>query len=276
MALRVVRNSNLAGNTAAAAESLAPEIGKKLENLLSVYLEAGEKMPDFELVQKLLGRLLKDRDEDLQKKDHASEVAVMDARVLRLARDEAAGELREVLRAVRHYLDQARGRGEGARCGIGNGLSWMAPVELVGTARRITVLLESLDREGGARPVGLLPPAELAAAVREKKNKLAAVLERLYPQNALEDHNRCAKNQSTEAAEKAVRRASAVLAGLYKLCEFEDLAKVVRPVFRRRRRKKGNDKSHTLTYVPIWSEEGAGEPEGETVDAGFREDGNVG
>ncbi len=243
--LRVVRGAKLAGITAQSARSWAAPVSKKLEKVLEPFLEPGETLPDVLLLQKLIGRLLASRKEDLQESDQQNLSAVSQTRILRMRRDEVAKELREVLRAARFYFEHKNGRGEGARLGIGNGLSYMSPVNLARTGVYIATQLEADRLHQGSQAESLLPAENLEIAVRQKTAELEEVLGLLQPQSSRENLSRAKKYRSTEATEKAIRAGSAVLAGLYKLSEFEGLAEKVRPVFRRRRRKSkaGRDAS---------------------------------
>ena len=237
--LRVVRDAKLAGITAASANSWAEPVSEKLAALLEPFLEPGENMPDVVLLQKLVGRLLASRRQSLEKVDQRNLDAVATARQYRRRRDEAAQELREVLRTARFYLEQKQGRGAGAQYGIGNGLSYMSPDLLARTGAHIATCLESFQRVESSPLPSILAVDQLIAAVSEKTAALEAALAKLRPQNHRENFSRAQKDKSVAATEKAVRHGAAFLSGLYQLCEFEGLAERVRPVFRRRRRKGG-------------------------------------
>lgn len=236
---RVSRNSDLAVETSAAASVWADDVGRRMEDLLSPFLEEGEGMPDMQLLQKLIGRLLADRERRLRESDHHHHHLDVTATTLRVRRDEAARALREELRNARHFLEQARGKGEGARRGIGEGLSYMAPALLAITARHVIDVLVLSEKEGRGSPT-LPQPLALAKAIAARADALDQELAKLVPERIHESVGRHEKRQNVEKTEKAVRRTAAFLIELYKLSGREDLAKLVRPAFRRRR--KGSHK----------------------------------
>lgn len=245
---RVVRNTNLAGITAAAAKVWAPPVGAALEDLLRPYLEQGEAMPDAVLLQRLVGRLLADREKQLdtvalKAQDHRANAAGW-----RIRRDAAAKALREELRRARFFFDETRGKGEGARQGLGEGLSYMAPSHLARTGAQAAATLDYFEADLPRKET--LPPAgALAQAIREKVAALEATLEKLEPRRQDAEISRVKRTQEHAKIEKAIRRSAGFLAGLYKLCDFEDFAKKVRPVFRRKRRRRPI-REETIVPVP--------------------------
>jgi hypothetical protein len=240
---RVFRNTDLAVETAAAANVWADDVGRRLEELLSPYLQEGEGMPDMRLFQSLIGRLLADRERQLRASYHQHRQHDVSATALRGRRDQAARALREELRNARHFLEQARGKGEGARRGIGEGLSYMAPSLMVQVARHVADVLGMCEREGAGSPT-LPPPGALAKEIEARAQALEQALANLVPEHVQESVSRHEKRQNVESTENAVRRTAAFLIELYKLCGREDLVKRVRPVFRRRR--KGSGKPQNL------------------------------
>lgn len=234
---RTVRNIDLAGVTAAAANVWAPPVGAALEELLRPYLAEGEAMPDAVLLQKLVGRLLADREKQLdtvalKAQDHRTIAAGW-----RIRRDAAAKSLRGELRRARFYFDEARGKGEGAHQGLGKGLSYMAPSHLARTGQQAAAALDELEATL-PRNETLPSPAGLAQAIREKAAVLEAALKKLEPRRQDAEISRVKRTQEHAKIEKTIRRSAGFLAGLYRLCEFEDFAKKVRPVFRRKRRRR--------------------------------------
>lgn len=234
---RTVRNIDLAGITAAAANVWAPPVGAALEELLRPYLAEGEAMPDAVLLQQLVGRLLADREKQLDTVALKAQNHRTLAAGWRIRRDAAAKSLRGELRRARFYFDEACGKGEGAHQGLGKGLSYMAPSHLARTGAQVAATLEFFEANL-PRNEALPPAGALAQAVREKVTVLEAALKKLEPRRQDAEISRVKRTQEHAKIEKAIRRSAGFLAGLYKLCEFEDFAKKVRPVFRRKRRRR--------------------------------------
>jgi hypothetical protein len=247
---RLVRNASLAGDTAVHVAYWSPGVTTVLADLLQPYLEAGESLPDLDLLQKLIARLLADRRRDLEQRDDQNATATAHARKYRRQRDQAAKELRETLRTVRFFLDTTLGRGEGAKVGIGNGLSTMSPPQLLRTGHLIAGLLAEpkMKLEGKS---SVLSVAALAEEVRQKTATLEEALDRLAPQAGRERRSRTTRTQSNVAAEKALRRATALLSGLYQLAEHDRLAKAVRPRFRRRKKAQPPAEAPAVPPLPI-------------------------
>lgn len=103
------------------------------------------------------------------------------------------------------------------------------------TARHVAYVLELSEKEGRGSPT-LAQPAALAKAIEARADALDLALSELVPERVHESVGRHEKRQNVEKTEKAVRRTAAFLIELYKLSGREDLAKLVRPTFRRRRK----------------------------------------
>lgn len=234
---RDARNTHLAGITAAAANVWAPPVAAALEALLGPYLEAGEKMPDAELLQKLVGRLLADREKQLDAVAAKAQSHRTAAAGWRIRRDAAAKDLRDELRRARFYLEQARGKGEGAHHGLGEGLSYMAPSHLARTGEQIAATLDYFEANL-PKDETLPSAAALAQAVRAKAAVLTAILKKLEPRRQDAEISRVKRTQEHAKIEITIRRTAGFLSGLYKLCDFDDFAHKVRPAFRRIRRQR--------------------------------------
>lgn len=237
---RVARNTEQATNTAAATEVWSERAAESLGALLKPYLLEGEEMPDVVLLQNLVGRLLKDHDRrsEVKRSEHLKDS--ISAITLRAQRDEAAKELREMLRQARYFLDQAVSPGEGRRNGIGKGLSYMSPKQLFAAGTAVVAVLRSYANQGFGSPT-LPSPEVLAAEVERRVVRLEEALTELRPKRISRQISREEERQQAETTEKLTRRAAGFLAGLYKLCDLDHFAKNVRPSFRRRAklRKKG-------------------------------------
>lgn len=240
--VRTCRNATLAGETAAAASKWADTVTARLEKLLAPHLEEGEAMPDVRLLQQLVGRLLDSRRQEVWDKDGAGVQHTISAVVARLERDQAAKELREELRHARYFLESALGKGAGARHGLGNGLSWMAPLALTHLGAETADLLESLHRRGDT-PKTLASPQALAEVIRAKAKALDAALADLRPKGLHQEATLAELKAENDKAEKTIRRAAGFLRELYKLAECSSFAEQVRPVFRRKKRKRKADKA---------------------------------
>lgn len=250
---RVVRSADIAGNTAHLVQDCAPLVSGHLAELLTPYLEAGETLPDIDLLQKLIGRLLADRQRELDAKDQQTHQSTGYAGLYRAQRNQAVKELREVLRSVRFFLDSTLGRGEGAKAGIGTGLSTMAPFQLLRTGEQIALLLAEPKMDFASKP-SAMQVATLAAQVSEKTRNLEEILQRLTSEQGKELHYRASRQRSTDAAEKTLRRTAALLAGLYKFVNHDRLAKAVRPSFRRRKKAKPPAEMPALPPEPVLAE----------------------
>ena len=237
---RVARNSVQATNTAAATEVWSERAAENLGALLKPYLLEGEAMPDVVLLQNLVGRLLKDHDRESHARQSEHFQDNISAITLRVRRDEAAKELREVLRQARYFLDQAVGPGEGRRTGIGKGLSYMSPQQLFSAGTTVVAALRAYAKQG-LGSLTLPEPEALAAEVERRVERLEEALAELRPKRIRRQISREEERKQAEATEKLTRRAAGFLAGLYKLCDLDHFAKNVRPSFRRRAklRKKG-------------------------------------
>ncbi len=236
---RVHDRSQLALQVAAAAEEWSQATVETLDQLLSPYLREGESLPDTRLFQQLLGRVVADRGQRLVARDAAVETEERSARYFRARRDEEAEKLRELLRAARYCFDQAQGRGSGAKIGLGHGLSWMAPSVLARLAVDTAIRLEKLEPAKKRSAFLTLPDtAALAAEIRAQGKRLDDLLRELLPPTILGQAARHNRRQDLEDTDFVVRRCSALLGEIYKLCGRPGLAKKIKPVFRRKPRKR--------------------------------------
>lgn len=210
---RVARNSVQATNTAAATEVWSEKAAESLGALLKPYLLEGEEMPDVVLLQNLVGRLLRDHDRKSEAKRSEHFKDNISAINLRVRRDEAVKELREVLRQARYFLEQAVGPGEGRRNGIGKGLSYMAPMRLFVTGTHVVAALRSYAKLGFGSPT-LPAPEALAAEVERRVKRLEEAMAELRPKRLSRQISREAERKLAEATEKLTRRAAGFLAGL--------------------------------------------------------------
>jgi hypothetical protein len=245
---RVDLRSKLATSVASAGKDWSAPIAERLKALLEPYLRDGETMPDVELLQQLLGRLVADKGSRLVAGDDVLDRNILEARLLRGKRDEAAKALRKLLGSARFYFDQVSGRGAGAKLGIGHGLSWMEPSQLARVAEGIALHLDAAQPDERSKLGALPDPVLLAPAIRGQAARLEGLLDQLRPYVSGTNLARGEQMRGLEETEHAVRRCASVLAEIYKLCGFHHLAKVVRPVFRRKpRRKKGKTAPAAVT-----------------------------
>lgn len=231
---RVTRRSELAAQVATAAKEWSAPARERLEALLRPYLREGEAMPDVELLQELLGRLVDDKGSRLAAGDGVLQASLRGAQALRWRRDEEAEKLRDLLRSARFYLDRVHGRGSGKRQGIGHGLSWMAPKFLWRVGAEVAeVLLEGPPTVRPGSTEALPDPAVLSAAIRAQADKVRMLVAELHPQNAGSVSARGHQVRGLEETETIVRRSAGLLAELYKLGGLPWLAESVKPKFRR-------------------------------------------
>jgi len=251
--VRIVRHATIAADTAVAATVWSPSAARRIEQLLAPFLEQAEDMPDFELMLKLVGRLLAFHEKQATAIDEKTESYRISAVRLRIRRDEAAKALREELRRARYFFDQSRGKGEGAKLGLGEGLSYKNPRLLVRLGHQIADFLPDFAQKVPTDD-RLPSPAALERSIRAKAEDLDQALAHLDPQAENEAVSRIRRRRETRQTERIIRRATTFLAGFYKLCELDDFAKKVRPVFRRpprrRKGKKGSKPTPSRTPAP--------------------------
>jgi hypothetical protein len=116
----------------------------------------------------------------------------------------------------------------------------MEPFHLTRVAEGIALHLDAAEPDERSKLGALPDPVLLAPAIRGQAASLEGLLEQLQPYVSGTHLARGEQMRGLEETEHAVRRCAGVLAEIYKLCGFHHLATVVRPVFRRKpRRKKG-------------------------------------
>lgn len=240
---RVTRRSELASQVATSAKEWSAPARERLEALLRPYLREGEAMPDVELLQELLGRLVADQGSRLEEGDGVLQASLRGAQSLRWQRDEEAEKLRDLLRSARFYLDRVHGRGSGKKQGIGHGLSWMAPKFLWRVGGEVAEVL--LEEPLPASTAALPDPAVLSEAIRSQSAKVRMLVDELRPQNAGSVSARGQQVRGLVETERIVRRSAGLLAELYKLGGLPWLAKSVKPKFRRTPRTTQAKESET-------------------------------
>lgn len=247
---RVIHRATLANSTGAAAGEWSTPAAERLEPLLRPYLREGETLPDVVLLQELVGRLLKDRGAALLERGSDQATSARLTAQLRGYRDQAAEALRASLRSARFYFDAVRGRGYGASLGLGHGLSRLRTAYLTRLGAEIALHLDA-EAAGPRKPrdAGLADPAELAALLRERVEKLGSVLDRLYPEKAGHTMATGEKRRSLAETEKIVRNAAAFLGGLYKLSNLPHLAASVRPRFRGRKPRRKSAEAEAEAFA---------------------------
>lgn len=141
----VVDRERSARSVVQAAETHAPMIGRKLAEQLQAQLQPGEKMPDFELVARLLGRHLNGSLQPLVSADEAHEAELRDDSGPRKLRDDSCTETYAMLTRVRSAVEAVHGPDGVAALGFRG----TTPVDPIAVKELAKTVLNSFDKLQG-------------------------------------------------------------------------------------------------------------------------------
>ncbi|AUX39272.1 hypothetical protein SOCE26_006560 [Sorangium cellulosum] len=228
----VLERQKRASAVIAAGEAHADPIAAEIDALLSPYLHKGEQMPDVSLLMQLAMRAVADASDRMVTADEAHFVELSDDASPREGRDEAAHELYDELSDLRDWL---------------TGIYDAAALERLGFAHappRDPAQLERFTREVVRALSAKELPEPHRKGVRWDPDGTVLRIERLH--DALLSHfmdvareareaeaTRLARHAAISAHDERFSRATAFLAGIFRLAGHADLAHRVRPPTRR-------------------------------------------
>lgn len=231
----VADRQKLSESLEASASTHASDVSQRVIEVLSTVLDEGETVPDLEIIQILVGRLVAKVRGHMVEVDRQHLDEVVKDRGLRRRRDDAAKDLRRTVLRIRDSFDGAYGPG---RCeeilGFGTSIP-QDPMLLRQLAATGVEYLTDAEFE--------LPPMELDGvtwkpdAFAEQLKTPLAVLEEAQAQLSREDRksNKSieVKNQAIDDFDGTSRRCFKFFEGLYSLAGEDLLAERVRPTSRR-------------------------------------------
>jgi hypothetical protein len=218
----------------ATVEVNANEVDQKLRALLSVYLEAGESMPDVALFVRLIRRHLLHASSELNAADLAHESEIADDAQPRVERDEAEADLRDTVVNYRNAVSVGYGEAATRAHAVGSA----APSDARGLlryAKDFHAGLVDAARAPSTRPRGglVVDRAILAAELAPRIARLDAALEVVDREAAELRLTQTAKDSAIAANDVAFSGVANAMEGLLILAGRRDLADRVRPSARR-------------------------------------------
>ncbi|MEM7050325.1 MAG: hypothetical protein AAF604_11735 [Acidobacteriota bacterium] len=218
----------------AAASTHAAEVAATLTSRLAEWTEGEETVPDLELLQRLLGRLLAARRAAMVAADESHLDELADDSEPRRLRDERADKLRVNLRALRDLAEGLFGEGQGQALGLEGPVS-ADPVVLERQARRA---MERLADESVPLPPTRMPSLQVDRAdwlqvLEPDLTALADALAQVARERREAESSLLTKQGRIAEYDEAFLGAARLLEALYRTAGQPELADRVRPSSRR-------------------------------------------
>lgn len=220
---------------AASARQFKVEVQRELETLLAAQLRDGETMPDLDLFQELIGRLLDGNGSRLVGIDTSYTGQLVSAAALRARRNELIVKLRQRLNDVRYLLERSVEGGVFKAALRDRRFSRLKPVLLVQSARDLVLALRNPSLAVGEGDSAILSTAaSFADALEADANELETLLAQLSPQAKANQEGLGAKVADLQEAAEINRRCTSLLYGLYRVVRLDFHAERLRATVRRR------------------------------------------
>lgn len=244
-----VRHQRLSHFVASSALSLAEQVRDLVAAKLKNLLREGEVLPDFKLVQELIGRYLEMRGDSLLGADDRYSSDRTTARDLQLQRREWTRQLRDRLGDARHLINRQFGRERSEALLPQRRFSRLGAAELIRLASQTATILRDPDRNA-ERQSGFADPLEVAEGLETVAAHLQAVLDQKEGLQARKKQVGLAeKSAELEEVNKAIRSAASLLVGLYTFADLPFHAQRVRQNTNRKGKKpeEENGKAEAAT-----------------------------
>jgi hypothetical protein len=224
-----VKNQRLSHFVASSARSFAGKVQENLAGKLLGLLREGEILPDFKLLQELVGRFLEERGTQLLEADDRYSSDRVIARELRLDRVEQTRQLTLRLREARQLFDRL-GKERSEAVLPRRAFSKLSAAELIREANQAATILRDPERAGArVASVGASSQTELLEGLEADARLLQEVLDRQEglqarkKQLGLEE-----KSKEIAETELAIRAGASLLTGLYTFADLPFHAQRIR------------------------------------------------
>lgn len=226
-----------AAEVAASARQFKEQVHQVLENLLAARLREGESMPDLNLLQELIGRLLDSNSSAVVEIDGRYTSQLVSTAALRAQRNELVHQLRQRMRDVRYLLSRSVAGGVFKAALRDRRISKVKPLSLLQGARDLVATLRDQELAiGAADPTLASSAVTFAAALEADAAQFEQVMMQLSPAKRANQDNLGSKVADLREATEINRRCADLLFGLYRVARLDYHAERLRPKGGRRKR----------------------------------------
>ena len=214
----------------AVGDAHAAEVGTALNKLAKPHLKKGENI-DFDIVVRVLGRMLAGAKQHMVEADNAHQAELDDDVPVREERDTAVIALSDHLVSLREILIGAFGNATAAK--VFNGATPEEPVALSRYAGEVAKKLESIKLPTSRIPGSKIDAGAIAGSIRQKKSALDDAFQAVQREVREAQGTLTKKNDAIADNDRMFAGVATTFTGLLTLAGKADLAGKVRPPTRR-------------------------------------------